>query len=67
MYADDHQIYEVRRDVANVKSSLSRNAEKHLNGMKTTRSRVAVVNSKPWQCRKKEITNPTMSIQRSEI
>ena len=28
MYADDHQIYETGKDLANVKSSLSRNAEK---------------------------------------
>ena len=27
LYADDHQIYEVGRNFANVKSSLSRNAE----------------------------------------
>ena len=28
MYADDHQIYEVGKDFANVKSSLNKNAEK---------------------------------------
>ena len=28
MYADDHQIYEAGKDLANVKSSLSRNADK---------------------------------------
>jgi len=28
MYADDHQIYEAGKDLANVKSSLSRNAER---------------------------------------
>ena len=54
MYADDHQIYETGKDLANVKSSLSRDAEKHLNGMKTTCSRVTIVNTKPWQGRTKE-------------
>ena len=54
MYADDHQIYETGKDLANERSSLSRNAEKLLNGMKTTYSRVIIVNTKPWQCRTKE-------------
>jgi len=68
MYADDHQIYEVRRDLANVKSLLSRNAEKAskwyedniLKGNYSKHKTMAMHN-------KREITNPTMSIQGSEI
>ena len=68
MYADDHQIYEAGKDLANVKSSLSRNAEKAsqryednmLTGNYRKYKTMAMKN-------KIEITNPTMSIQGSEI
>jgi len=68
MYADDHQIYEVGRNVANVKSSLSRNAEKAskwyehnmLKGNCSKYKTIAMQN-------KGEIRNPTMSIQGSDI
>jgi len=68
MYADDHEIYEVGRDLANVKSSLSRNAEKASkwyedNMLKGNYSKYKIMAMQ----NKGEITNPTMSIQGSEI
>ena len=70
MYADDQhfQIYEAGKDLANVKSSLSRNAEKvskwyednMLKGNYSKYKTMAMQN-------KGEITNPIMSIQGIEI
>ena len=68
MYVDDPQICEAGKDLANVKSSLSRNAEKAskwyednmLKGNYSKYKTMAMQN-------KREITNPTMSIQGSEI
>ena len=68
MYADDHQIYEVGKDFANVKSSLNKNAEKAskwyednmLKGNYSKYRTMAMQN-------KGEITNLSMSIQGSEI
>ena len=68
MYADDHQIYEVGKDFANVKSSLNKNAEKAskwyednmLKGNYSKYKTMAMQN-------KGEITNLSMSIQGSEI
>ena len=51
--SDDHQIYEAGKALANVKKS-HHLAGMHLNGMKTTCSRVTIVNTKPWQCETKE-------------
>ena len=68
MYADDHQIYEAGKDLANVKSSLSRNAEK---ASKWCEDNVLKGNYSKYKTmvmqNKREITNPTMSIQGSEI
>ena len=68
MYADDHQIYEVGKDFANVKSSLNKNAEKAskwyednmLKGNYSKYKTMAMQNNG-------EITNLSMSIQGSEI
>ena len=68
MYADDHQIYEVGKDFANVKSSLNKNAEKAskwyednmLKGNYSKYKTMAMQN-------KGERTNLSMSIQGSEI
>ena len=68
MYADDHQIYEAGKDLANVKSSLSRNADKAskwyednmLKGNYNKYKTMTVQN-------KREITNLTMSVQGNEI
>ena len=68
MYADDHQIYEAGKDLANVKSSLSRNADKAskwyednmLKGNYNKNKTMTVQN-------KREITNLTMSVQGNEI
>ena len=68
MYADDHQIYEVGKDFANVKSSLNKNAEKAskwyednmLKGNYSKYKTIAMQN-------KGKITNLSMSIQGSEI
>ena len=49
MHADDHQIYEAGKDLAN-----TRMLKKLPNGLKTTCLKVTVVNTKPWQCRTKE-------------
>ena len=64
MYADDHQIYEAGKDLANVKSSLGRNADKAskwyednmLKGNYNKYKTMTVQN-------KREITNLTMSVQ----
>ena len=68
MYADDHQINEAGKDLANVKSSLSWNAEKASkwyedNMLKGNYSKYKTMVMQ----NKREITNPTMSIQGSEI
>ena len=68
MYADDHQIYEAGKDLANVKSSPSRNADKAskwyegnmLKGNYNKYKTMTVQN-------KREITNLTMSVQGNEI
>ena len=68
MYADDHQIYEAGKALANVKPSLSKNAEKaskwyednKLKGNYSKYKTVAMRN-------KREITNLTMNIQGSKI
>ena len=68
MCADDHQIYETGKDLTNVKSSLNRNTEKAskwyednmLKGNYSKYKTMAMQN-------KREITNPTMNIQDSEI
>ena len=68
MYADDHQIYKTGKDLANVKSSLSRNAEKAskwyednmLKGNYCKYKTMAMQN-------KREMANLTMNIQGSEI
>ena len=69
MYADDHQIYEVGKDLVNVKSLLSRNAEKASkwyedNMLKGNYSKYKTMT---MQNNKRGITNSTMSIQGSEI
>jgi len=68
MYAHDHQIYEAGKDLANVKSSLSRNAEK---GSKWFEDNMLKANYSKFKTmamqNKTERTNPTMSIQGSEI
>ena len=70
MYAGDYQIYEAGKDLANIKSSLSRNSEKASNWYEDNmlkgnyskyRTMTVTVQNK------REITNPTMSIQGSEI
>ena len=68
MYADDHQIYEVGRDLANVKSSLSRNAEKVSKWYEDNMLKGNYIKYKTVAMQNKgEKTNPTMSIQGSEI
>ena len=47
MYAVDHQIYEAGKDLANVKSSLSRNAEKASNWYEDNMLKVTIVNIEP--------------------
>lgn len=62
MYADDHQTYEAGKDLANVKSSLSRNAEKasmRYNMLKGNQSKYKTMAMQ----NKREITNSTMSIR----
>jgi len=55
MYADDHKIYEVKEGISQTSSHhLAGMQKKHLNDMKTTCSRVTIVNTKPWKCRTKE-------------
>ena len=68
MYADDHQIYEAREDLANVKSSLSRNTEKASNWYEDNmlKGNYSKYRTMTMQ-NKREITTPTMSIQGSEI
>ena len=68
MYADDHQIYEVGKDLANVKSSLNMNAVKASkwyedNMLKGNYSKYKTMAMQS----KREITNLSMSIQGSEI
>jgi len=68
MYADDHQIYEAGKDLANVKSSLNKNAEKASkwyedNMLKGNYSKYKTVTMQ----NKREITNLRTSIQGSEI
>jgi len=74
MYADDHQTYDVGRDLANlyftVKSSLSscRNAERAYKWYEDNMLKGNCRNSKTMAMQnKREITYPTMSIQGSEI
>ena len=67
-YADDHQIYKAGKDLANIRSSVSRNAEKaskwyENNMLKGNYSKYKTMAM--WN--KREITNLTMSIQGSEI
>ena len=68
MYADDHQIYEVGRDLANVKSSLCRNAEKASKWYEDNMLKGNYSKYKTMAMQQKgERTNPAMSIQGSEI
>ena len=64
MYADDHQIYEAGKDLANVKSSLTRNAKK---ASKWYEDNVLKFNYSKYKTmamqNKRGMTNPTMSIQ----
>jgi len=64
MYADDYQIYEAGKDLTNIKSSLSRNAEK---ASKWYEDNVLKFNYSKYKTmamqNKRGITNPTMSIQ----
>ena len=68
MYPDDHQIYEAGKDLANVKSSLSRNAEKASNWYEDNMLKGNYIKYRTMTMQnKREITTPTMSIQGSEI
>ena len=68
MYADDHQIYEAGKDLANVKSSLSRNADKASNWYEDNMLKGNYNKYKTMTVQnKREITNLTMSVQGNEI
>ena len=63
MYADDHQIYEAGKDLAHVRSSLSRDAEKSSKWYEDSMLRG---NYSKYAEQKRE-TNPTIRIQGIEI
>jgi len=64
MYADDYQIYEAGKDLTNIKSSLSRNAEKASKWYEDNMLKFNYSKYKTMAMQNKRgITNPTMSIQ----
>ena len=67
MYVDDHQIYEAGKDLANVRSSLSRNAEKAFKWYEDNMLKGNYSKYKTMAMQKRELTNLTMSIQGNEI
>ena len=68
MYAHDHQIYEVGKDLATVKSSLSKNAEKASKWYEDNMFKGNYSKYKTMAMQNKRgITNSTQSIQGSEI